>query len=72
MGFVKPGTHSICIKDIKERIFSQTLILKVRSDDISLKNIYTENKLKLVDEKSDSSETHSELELDKWQAPSIF
>jgi hypothetical protein len=32
LGFVRPGTHSIVVKDSKKRFFTRTVVIETRDD----------------------------------------
>jgi len=40
LGFVKPGTHSIVVKDVEKRVFTQTVVVETRADAIDLQSVY--------------------------------
>ena len=36
LGFVKPGTHSILVKDLAEKVYQQTIIVETRNDSVDV------------------------------------
>ena len=40
LGFVKPGTHSIIIKDLEEKVYQQSIIVETRNDAVDVQSVY--------------------------------
>jgi len=43
LGFVRPGTHSIIMKDLEEKIFQQAIIVETRDDHVDVQSVYSSN-----------------------------